>query len=73
MYLFKNNVLASHYDFTHDAFISLFLSVTFQLPVILKIRRLNRTVVQDSVSMFVEYTLAAWIMGSMGLSMMCIF
>lgn len=43
-----------------------------QLPVILKIGHLNRSVVRESAAMFVEYALAAWLMGSGGLTMMCI-
>lgn len=43
-----------------------------QLPVILKMRRLNGAVLRESATMFVEYSLAAWIMGSCGLTMMCI-
>lgn len=39
----------------------------------MRIRNLNYEVLKHSVSIFFEYSIAAWIMGGCGLSFMCLF
>lgn len=44
-----------------------------QIPIVMKIRNLNKDVFMQSLYIFIDYFLGAWLVSGFGLSFICLF